>query len=43
MPPFQVFRMEMDTLEQPMANNECGFYVMWAMYHYIGRKTKKLR
>ena len=39
-PPFEVFRMEMDTLEQPMANNECGFYIMWTMYHYIGGKTK---
>jgi hypothetical protein len=38
--PFEVFRMEMESLEQPMANNKCGFYVMWAMYRYIGGKQK---
>ena len=29
------------TLDQPMENNECGFYVMWAMLVYFGAKTHK--
>jgi hypothetical protein len=33
---FEAHCMEAHTLEQPMANNECGFYVMWAMHQYLG-------
>jgi hypothetical protein len=30
--------MELETLKQPARNNECGFYVMWAMIRYLGGK-----
>jgi hypothetical protein len=40
--PFSVKYMEdLKTLDQPMGNNECGFYVMWAMLKYFGAKTNK--
>jgi hypothetical protein len=35
---FQVDYVPLRTLEQPMANNKCGFYVMWAMLQYLGGK-----
>jgi len=39
--PFTVYYMEdLKTLQQPMGNNECGFYVMWAMLVYFGAKTE---
>ena len=28
-------------MSQPAGNNECGFYVMWAMLRYIGGKSKE--
>jgi tryptophan-rich sensory protein len=37
--PFKVEEMQMKTLEQPMANNECGFYIMWAMLYYLGGRS----
>jgi hypothetical protein len=37
--PFQVAQMELKTLKQPSENNECGFYIMWAMLRYLGRKS----
>jgi len=39
--PFQVAEMGMKTLRQPAGNNECGFYVMWAMLYYLGGRSKK--
>jgi hypothetical protein len=33
--------MPMETLEQLMANNKCGFYLMWAMHQYLGRSTNE--
>ena len=39
--PFEVDHMPLETLEQPMANNECRFYIMWAMLHYLRGKTKE--
>ena len=40
--PFNVQYMEeLKTLDQPMGNNECGFYVMWAMLVYFGARTDK--
>ena len=39
--PFKVVEMEGEYLKQPAGNNECGFYVMWAMLHYIGGKSKE--
>ena len=38
--PFQVAEMGMKTLRQPAGNNECGFYVMWAMLRYLGVKSE---
>jgi hypothetical protein len=37
--PFKVEEMQMKTLEQPMANNECGFYIMWAVLYYLGGRS----
>ena len=40
--PFSVRYMEdLRTLDQPAGNNECGFYVMWAMLLYFGANPKK--
>jgi hypothetical protein len=39
--PFKVVKMEGKYLSQPAGNNECGFYVMWAMLRYIGGKSKE--
>jgi len=33
---FKAHNMEAHTLDQPVANNEGGFYVMWAMHQYLG-------
>jgi hypothetical protein len=38
--PFKVVEMEGKYLKQPVGNNECGFYVMWAMLRYIGWKSE---
>ena len=38
--PFQVVPMQLETLDQPAGNNKCGFYVMWAMLHYLGIKSE---
>ena len=38
--PFQVAPMQLETLDQPTGNNECGFYIMWAMLHYLGVKSE---
>jgi len=37
--PFKVDEMPLETLEQPEANNECGFYVICAMLIYLGGKS----
>lgn len=39
--PFKVEVMDLTHLEQPMGNNECGFYVMWVMLQYVGGKAIK--
>ena len=39
--PFKVVEMEGKYLKQPAENNECGFYVMWAMLRYIGGKSEE--
>ena len=39
--PFKVVKMEGTYLKQPAGNNECGFYVMWAMLRYIGGKSEE--
>ena len=39
--PFKVVQMEGKYLSQPAGNNECGFYVMWAMLRYIGGKSEE--
>jgi hypothetical protein len=31
--------MELKTLKQPSGNNECMFYVMWAMLRYLSGKS----
>jgi hypothetical protein len=31
---FKLKRMDKFTLRQPAGNNQCGFYVMWAMHGY---------
>ncbi|XP_039775654.1 uncharacterized protein LOC120643368 [Panicum virgatum] len=36
---FTVKRMDMFTLTQPLGNNQCGFYVMWAMHQFTGDGT----
>ena len=38
---FEVIKIEGKYLKQLAGNNECGFYVMWAMLRYIGRKSKE--
>jgi hypothetical protein len=40
--PFKVVEMEGKYLKQPAVNNECGFYVMWAMLRYIIRKSEEV-
>jgi hypothetical protein len=37
--PFKVVEMVGKYLKLPAGNNECGFYVIWAMLCYIGRKS----
>ena len=39
--PFKVVKMEGKYLSQPAGNNECGFYVIWVMLCYIGKKSKE--
>ena len=39
--PFKVVEIEGKYLSQPAENNECGFYVIWAMLHYIDRKSEE--
>ena len=39
--PFKVVEMEGKYLSQPAENNECGFYVMWAMLRYIDGKSEE--
>ena len=39
--PFKVVEMEGKYLSQPAGNNECGFYVMWAMLRYIDGKSEE--
>ena len=39
--PFKVVEMEGNYLKQPAENNECGFYVIWAMLRYIGGKSEE--
>ena len=39
--PFKVVEMEGKYLSQPAGNNECGFYIMWAMLRYIGGKLEE--
>jgi hypothetical protein len=31
--------MEFETLKQSVGNNECGFYVTWAMLRYLDGKS----
>ena len=38
---YKVVEMEGKYLKQPAGNNECGFYVMWAMLRYIGGKLEE--
>ena len=38
--PFQVAPMQLETLDQLVRNNECGFYIMWAMLRYLGVKSE---
>ena len=40
--PFQVAPMQLETLDQPAGNNECGFYVMWAMLRYLSVKLEAI-
>ena len=39
--PFKVVEMEGEYLKQPTGNNECGFYIMWAMLYYIDGKLEE--
>ena len=39
--PFKVVEIEGKYLKQPTENNECLFYVMWAMFRYIGGKSEE--
>ena len=39
--PFKVVEIEGKYLSQPAGNNECRFYVMWAMLRYIGGKSEE--
>ena len=38
---FKVVEMEGKYQKQPTRNNECRFYVMWAMLRYIGGKSEE--
>ena len=38
--PFQVAEIQLETLNQPVRNNDCGFYIMWAMLRYLGVKSE---
>ena len=38
--PFQIAPIQLETLDQQAENNECGFYVMWAMLRYLGVKSE---
>ena len=38
---FKVVEMEGKYLSQSAGNNECVFYVMWAMLRYIGGKSEE--
>ena len=38
---FKVVEMEGKYLKQSAGNNECGFYIMWAMLRYIGEKLEE--
>ena len=38
---FKVVEMEGKYLKQPARNNECGFYIIWAMLRYIGGKSEE--
>ena len=38
--PFQVAPMQLETLDQPTGNNECGFYIIWAKLRYLGVKSE---
>ena len=38
--PFQVAPMQLETLDQQAGNNKCGFYVTWAMLHYLSVKSE---
>ena len=38
---FKVDHMSMETLEQSMANNKCGLYVMWPKHVYLGGSTSE--
>ena len=39
--PFKLVEIEGMYLKQSTGNNECEFYVMWAMLRYIGGNQKK--
>ena len=39
--PFKVVEIEGMYLKQSTGNNECEFYVMWAMLRYIGGKSEE--
>ena len=39
--PFKVVEMEWKYLSQPTGNNECRFYVLWAMLRYFGGKSEE--
>ena len=38
---FKVVEIEGKYLSQPAGNNECEFYVMWAMLRYISGKLEE--
>jgi hypothetical protein len=38
---FEVSCIQAHKLEQPMANNGSGFYVMWVMHQYLGGSSKE--
>ena len=40
--PFQVAPMQLETLNQLVGNNECRFYVMWAMLRCLGVKSEQI-
>ena len=39
--PFKVVEMDGKYIKQPARNNECGFYVIWAMLRYIVEKLEE--